>query len=185
MDHWDATFGTNGMITNNFSVMEDFNNPGSLQLKNIVVQSDGKLLVGLDTFDGSHYHFLLARFNSNGSLDTSFGTNGEITTAFGTSDDHLHASVLQPDGKIIAAGSTSNGTNTGIALARYLVANVKSVTATFISEAANDGTILESYQNSGVGGTQNGFATTISLGDDPGKPAIPKHPFLPYSIHPG
>ena len=164
----DTTFGTNGVITNNFSLMDDFTNPGTLQLKNIILQPDGKLIVGLDTFDGSHYHFLLTRFNSNGSPDTTFGTNGEITTAFGNFDDHLHAIVLQPDSKIIAAGSTSNGTNTGIALARYLVANVKSVTATFISEAANDGTILESYQNSGVGGTQNGFATTISLGDDSG-----------------
>jgi uncharacterized delta-60 repeat protein len=165
----DTTFGTNGVVTNNFSLMADLtNNPGSELLKNIVVQPDGKLIVGLDTFDGSHYHFLLARFNSNGSPDTSFGNAGQITTAFSTSDDHLHAIVLQPDSKIIAAGSTSNGTNTGIALARYLVANVKSVTATFISEAANDGTTLESYQNSGVGGTQNGFATTISLGDDPG-----------------
>ena len=165
----DTTFGTNGVITNNFSLMADLtNNPGSEQLKNIMIQPDGKLIVGLDTFDGSHYHFFLARFNSNGSLDPTFGTAGEVTTAFGNNDDHLHAIVLQPDGKIIAAGSTSNGTNTGIALARYLVANVKSVTATFISEGANDGTILESYQNSGVGGTQNGFATTISVGDDPG-----------------
>ena len=165
----DTTFGTNGVITNNLSLMADLtNNPGTEQLKNIVVQPDGKLIVGLDTFDGSHYHFLLTRFNSNGSLDTTFGTAGEVTTAFGTADDHLHSVILQPDGKIIAAGSTSNGTNTGIALARYLVANVNSVTATFISEGANDGTILESYQNSGVGGTQNRFATTISLGDDPG-----------------
>ncbi|MFZ1043449.1 MAG: hypothetical protein WCA79_15275 [Anaerolineales bacterium] len=177
----DTTFGTNGMITNNFSLMADLtNDPGSEQLKNIVVQPDGKLIVGLDTFDGSHYHFLLARFNSNGSLDTSFGTNGEIATSFGTSDDHLHCIILQPDGKIIAAGSTNNGTNTGIALARYVVANVNSVTATFISEATNDGTILESAQNSNVGGailessqnshvggTLNGFATTFNVGDDP------------------
>ena len=165
----DTTFGTNGVITNNLSLMADLtNNPGTEQLKNIIIQPDGKLIVGLDTFDGSHYHFLLTRFNSNGSPDTSFGTAGEVTTAFGTSDDHLHSVILQSDGKIIAAGSTSNGTNTGIALARYVVANVNSVTATFISEGANDGTILESYQNSGVGGTQNRFATTISVGDDPG-----------------
>ena len=136
----DTTFGTNGVITNNFNLMADLtNNPGSEMLKNIVVQPDGKLIVGLDTFDSSHYHFLITRFNSNGSLDTTFGTAGEVTTAFGTSDDHLHAVALQPDGKIIAAGSTSNSTNTGIALARYLVANVTPVTATFISESKNDG----------------------------------------------
>ena len=138
----DTTYGTNGVITNNFSIMAYLNNdPDSEQLKNIILQPDGKLIVGLDTFDGSHYHFLLMRFNSNGSPDNSFGTAGQVTAAFGTSDD-VHAIVLQPDGKILAAGSTSNGTNTGIALARYLVANVNSVTATFISEAANDGTIL-------------------------------------------
>ncbi len=164
----DTTFGTNGVITNNFNLMADLtNNPGSEMLKNIVVQPDGKLIVGLDTFDSSHYHFLITRFNSNGSLDPTFGTAGEVTTAFGTSDDHLHAVALQPDGKIIAAGSTSNSTNTGIALARYLVANVTPVTATFISESKNDGWILESARYSNVGGTQNGGATTFNVGDDP------------------
>ena len=161
----DTSFGSSGLTITNFSDLSDVNffTP-SRSDKLLAIQPDGKIVVAGDTSDG---HFFLARFNSDGSLDTTFGTAGEITTSFGTSDD-AHAVALQPDGKIIAAGSTSNGTNTGIALARYLVANVKSVTATFISEAANDGTILESYQNSGVGGTQNGFATTISLGDDPG-----------------
>ncbi len=164
----DTTFGTNGVITNNFSLMDNFtNNPDIEQLKNIILQPDGKFIVGLDTFDGSYYHFLIARFNSNGSLDPTFGTAGEVTTAFGTSDDHLHSIILQPDGKIIAAGSTSNGTNTGIALARYLVANVTPVTATFISESKNDGWILESARYSNVGGTQNGGATTFNVGDDP------------------
>ena len=162
----DTSFATNGLSITNISDSSDEDDyQPSRSDKLLVIQPDGKIVAAGDTSDG---HFFLARFNSNGSLDTTFGTNGEITTAFGTSDDHLHSIVLQSDGKIIAAGSTSNGTNTGIALARYVVANVKSVTATFISEGANDGTILESYQNSGVGATQNGFATTISVGDDPG-----------------
>ncbi len=161
----DTSFGANGLNITDFSDISDVNyNFLGNQSHFLAIQSDGKLVV---TGDNSNGHFFVARFNSNGSLDTSFGTNGKITTSFGTSND-VRAIVLQPDGKIIAAGSTSNGTNTGIVLARYVVANVTSVTATFISEAANDGTILESYQNSGVGGTQNGFATTISVGDDPG-----------------
>ena len=163
----DTTFGTSGLSITNFRDLSDLTVPDiylSGDAKHLAIQPDGKIVVAGDTSDS---HFFLARFNSNGSLDTTFGNAGEITTAFGTSDD-VCSIALQSDGKILAAGSTSNGTNTGIALARYLVANVKSVTATFISEAANDGTILESYQNSGVGATQNGFATTISLGDDPG-----------------
>ena len=161
----DTTFGTNGLSITNLSDLSnvDFSTPDRSD-KLLAIQPDGKLIVAGDTSNGQ---FFVARFNSNGSLDTTFGLAGEIITAFGTSDD-VHAVVHQPDGKIIAAGSTSNGTNTGIVLARYIPGIITPVSVTFISEAANDGTILESYQNSGVGGTLDGFATTINVGDNSG-----------------
>ena len=164
----DTTFGTNGVVTNNFNLMADLtNNPDSEMLKNIVVQPDGKFIIGLDTYDGTHYHFLLVRFNGDGSLDTSFGTNGEIITAFGDYDDHIAAIVLQPDGKIITAGSSSNGTTTGIAMARYIAGTIApTTTITLTSQAGSDGWILESAAGSGVGGTQNAYATTLIVGDD-------------------
>ena len=52
---------------------------------------------------------------SSGSLDPSFGTAGKVTTGFGTTSDSAAALILQPDGKLVAAGS-SNG---DFALARY------------------------------------------------------------------
>jgi uncharacterized delta-60 repeat protein len=158
----DATFGTKGIVTTNFNSMSDVPYDPNNELNNIAIQSNGKLVVGTDTFNGGTYHFLVARFNSNGSLDTSFGAAGQITTAFGNYDDHLHAVMLQRDGKILAAGSSSNGTNTGIALARYYGI----LPTSYISTGSYDGWILESKMDSGVGGTQNTYATTIYVGDD-------------------
>jgi hypothetical protein len=57
---------------------------------------------------------------TSGSLDTSFGTGGTLTTSF-NGDDGAGALLVQPDGKIVAAGS-SDDNSTGhifIALARY------------------------------------------------------------------
>ncbi len=161
----DTTFGTNGLSITNLSNMSDVDYSDASQSdKLLVIQPDGKLVVAGDTSDG---HFFVARFNSNGSLDTTFGTAGEITTAFGNYNDDVQAVVLQSNGEIVAAGSTSNGTNTGIALARYIAGTITTVSTTFISQAANDGWILESTPTSNVGGTLNSSATTFNVGDDP------------------
>ncbi len=56
---------------------------GDDTIYSMAIQSDGKILVG--GTDGSD--FLLARFNSNGSLDTSFGSSGRVTTDFASSSD--------------------------------------------------------------------------------------------------
>jgi uncharacterized delta-60 repeat protein len=162
----DTTFGTNGVVIPNLSNIAPMQDFGIQELKTIVIQPDGKLIVGTDTFDGSHYHFLLIRFNANGSLDTTFGLAGEITAAFSNFKDDVHAVALQPDGKIIAAGSTNNGMNTSIALARSIPGTITPVSTTFISQAANDGWILESTPTSNVGGLQNSNTTTFNVGDD-------------------
>src|SRR5215470_8526399 len=59
-------------------------------------------------------NFALARYNSNGTLDTTFGTGGQAVTDFGM-DDRAFSVALQEDGKIVAAGMTGNN----FALARY------------------------------------------------------------------
>jgi uncharacterized delta-60 repeat protein len=66
--------------------------------------------------------FSLTRYNSNGTVDTSFGTNGRVTTAFGGSIASAQAVVVQPDGKVVVAGDYRNSSATlpeGFALARY------------------------------------------------------------------
>jgi uncharacterized delta-60 repeat protein len=62
----------------------------------------------------------LARYNTDGSLDVSFGSAGNVMTGFTNDDGAAWAVTLQPDGKIVAAGSAF-GTNTFLdfALSRY------------------------------------------------------------------
>ncbi|MBI4770572.1 MAG: hypothetical protein HY784_09250 [Chloroflexi bacterium] len=75
------------------------------------VQSDGKIVVAGQS-DGD---FALARYNANGSLDTTFSTDGKVTTAIGSYDTG-NALALQPDGKIVVAGQSDGD----FAVARYL-----------------------------------------------------------------
>ena len=85
----------------------------------LVRQPDGKLVAAGYTNNGSKIDFAVARYNANGSLDTNFNGTGKVTTAFGADDDHGLALALQPDGKVVVVGRTSNGSNTDFALARY------------------------------------------------------------------
>ena len=85
----------------------------------VAVQANGQAVAG-----GAHFLstslFGLARVNPDGTLDTGFGSGGVLTTTF-NGDEGVGAVVIQPDGKIIAAGFSENNT-TGhvfIALARY------------------------------------------------------------------
>ena len=180
----DTTFGTSGVVTNNFSLMADPSKTGFVQCEEYCPPAEWQIDCRPRHVRWQSLSLSSRAFNSNGSLDTSFGIAGEITTAFGTSDDYLHAIVLQSDGKIIAGGSTSNGTNTGIALARYLVANVNSVTATFISEAANDGTDSEILSKQRRRRNPKWLRHHHQSRRRSRQPAIPKHPLLSYPIHP-
>jgi uncharacterized delta-60 repeat protein len=55
------------------------------------------------------YDFALARYNPDGSLDTSFGAGGTVTTDFGDSYDWAYAVALQPDRMIVVGGYANGG----------------------------------------------------------------------------
>jgi len=85
----------------------------------VAVAANGQALVAGSHFQGTSV-FGLARVNPDGTLDASFGTGGVLTTSF-NGDDGAGALLVQPDGKIVAAGFSENN-STGhvfIALARY------------------------------------------------------------------
>jgi uncharacterized delta-60 repeat protein len=107
----DADFGTNGILTTAIRDMDI--------AQSVAVQTNGKIVVAGKSWKDSFYDFAVVRYNSDGSIDTSFG-GGEITTGIGSFDDEAYAVVLQADGKIVAAGSTYNGTNSDFAVVRYL-----------------------------------------------------------------
>jgi hypothetical protein len=64
--------------------------------------------------------FGLARFNASSSLDPEFGTGGVLTTKI-QGNDSVSLLVIQPDGKILAIGTSQNAAGgQELALARYL-----------------------------------------------------------------
>ncbi len=83
------------------------------------VQADGKILVAGYNWNVSNYDFALMRYNSNGSLDTSFGGDGKVTTAVGAGDDYGYSVTVQDDGKILLGGTSYNSSNGDFALVRY------------------------------------------------------------------
>ena len=85
----------------------------------VAAQPDGKIVVAGTSFNGSNKDFAVVRYNSNGTLDTSFGGTGKVTTDFRGNDDVCSGMVLQDDGRIVLAGYSSDGTKVDIALARY------------------------------------------------------------------
>ncbi|MEV6576450.1 hypothetical protein [Streptomyces sp. NPDC051577] len=112
----DDTFGQAGKTTTHFGKSPDQAND---QANSLVLQPDGKVIAAGYTSSGRSTVFALARFRSDGTLDHGFGHTGKTTTDFGNFYDQANSLVLQPDGKVIAAGYTSATRTTALALARY------------------------------------------------------------------
>ncbi len=105
----DNNFGNQGVVT---TTLDPQSNRSIAY--NVALQSDGKIiLVGYDDRDNDRA--ILARYNSNGTLDSTFGTMGIITETFGTAARYWSL-VIQPDGKILAAGQSIDN---GMLIARY------------------------------------------------------------------
>ncbi|MGF2040630.1 MAG: hypothetical protein RMZ43_035965, partial [Nostoc sp. CmiVER01] len=95
----DGSFGTNGILTTDLGDADDANA--------VVVQRDGKIVVGGVV---GRYAITgkvgLVRYNSDGTLDSTFGNGGKVVLAtnFGPgTNDKVTGLVLQPDGKIVAS----------------------------------------------------------------------------------
>ena len=115
---FDTTFGTGGKVTTDFS--------GSTYVAGYGVARtpDGKIVVaGIKEFVGTgfDYDFAVARYNDDGSLDTSFGAGGKVTTDFAATDDIPYTVAVQSDGKIVVAGITDPGNAANFGLVRYNV----------------------------------------------------------------
>src|ERR1044071_2644544 len=117
----DKRFGKNGKITTDF-----FRNVDSISA--IAIQPDGRIVVAgvaqLAGSGGTPRVFALARYRSDGQPDTSFGNGGALTTSFGGSFAAASAVMLQPDGKIVVAGTVDfnpdvPGSGLDFALRRY------------------------------------------------------------------
>jgi len=108
----DATFDTDGIVTTAVGSGDDI-------IYGVDLQSDGKIVIAGNSFNGTDFDFALARYNSDGSLDLTFATDGIVTTAIGSGNDLGRSVAIQGDGKILVAGYSFNGTNNDFAVARY------------------------------------------------------------------
>ena len=105
----DDTFGGDGKVFTNFTARFD----GAFDLE---LQADGRLVAA--GMAGGFNRFALARYNSDGTLDTSFGGDGKVTTNFTAGGDFAFGVAIQTDGKIVAVGR-AGGSGGRVAVARY------------------------------------------------------------------
>ena len=105
-----------GAVTTSFEVFSD-------KAYSLFVQSDGKiLLAGSSLQYGSGHDFALARYNTDGTPDTTFSEDGRVTTAFNGGNDRAYSITVQPDGRIILLGAGNESLDSGrdqFALVRY------------------------------------------------------------------
>lgn len=138
----DSSFNGNGFVTT------DFANRAEPAMA-ITTGIDGKLVAAGFAHNGTDYDFGVVRYNSNGSLDTTFNSTGMVTTNVG-GDDRISGVTSYPNGDVIVVGRTGSASYYNIAIVRY----------------NNDGSVDSSFGNSGM--------VTLDLGgtDDRGREII-------------
>ncbi|MDQ6631954.1 MAG: hypothetical protein M3Y82_09380 [Verrucomicrobiota bacterium] len=109
----DTSFGSFGRVTTDFGVVSEG--------LGMTIQTNGRIVVaGAAIVSGTQVDMAVARYLTNGMLDTSFDGDGKVTTPIGLAADFAYAVTLQPDGKILVAGAGAIGADNEVSLVRYL-----------------------------------------------------------------
>jgi uncharacterized delta-60 repeat protein len=110
----DPTFGAGGTAITEFP-------SSSSGARAVAVQADGRVVAAgfAHTNDSIVSDFALTRYDMAGVLDGAFGIGGRVRTDFGGRFDEALAVAVQPDGRIVVAGSSSDATGSDMAVARY------------------------------------------------------------------
>lgn len=109
----DSGFGSSGKVSKLINVSD--------YAYDVAIDTDGKIILAGRTNSGIfNQKGILARFHTDGGVDSTFGTNGLTELQLTGNADYFNALVLQPDGKILATGIHDiNGTNTSFLIARF------------------------------------------------------------------
>jgi uncharacterized delta-60 repeat protein len=95
----DPAFGNNGIVETTLP------NGQTGVLRSVALQSDGKIVAAGSVTSNSTDEFAVVRYNTDGSIDTSFGNGGIVETSFGGNDDG-YGVAIQSDGKIVVVGTS-------------------------------------------------------------------------------
>ena len=90
----DTSFGKNGIATTK----------SGISIKTLEVLSNGKILAAGYIANGSTNDFAIARFNTNGTLDTTFGTGGKTSVDFVGKNDLATDLTVDAAGRILVCG---------------------------------------------------------------------------------
>ncbi len=161
----DLTFSGDGLVVQDLGLGLDE------EINATIVQSDGKILVAgiTNTPGGADRDFMVARFNTNGTLDTSFGTGGftiinmsGITPPANNVDDVINDIAIDSLGRIVVVGSAlfpASAGNTGFGIARLTSSG--QLDTTF----SGDGKLITIFQDSSSANI-NAAANTVALQTD-------------------
>ena len=106
----DSGFGKSGRVTTQIGRSSD-------SATCLAVQSDGKIVLVGNVFAPGNNDFGVARYNSNGTLDTTFNKTGKALVDVDKLDNVRSVAVLS-DGKIVLAGDAAHDDNRRFAVAR-------------------------------------------------------------------
>lgn len=116
----DQTFGTNGIVRLDLSKGIALPNPtpnapsiirGDTAWGLTLLSEDKLLLIGGKLSDGAgrtDVDYAVVQLTANGTVDTTFGSNGVVTLDIGKGNDSPRTALVQPDGKIVVSGHTSD-----------------------------------------------------------------------------
>ncbi len=107
----DMSFGGDGIVTTEVGSSSD--------AKSVAIQNNGKIVAVGYSDNGSDNDFALVRYDTDGSLDSTFSGDGKVTTPVGDDTDYAYSVAIQSDGKIIVAGASYSYKNSDFALVRY------------------------------------------------------------------
>jgi uncharacterized delta-60 repeat protein len=151
----DTTFGTDGVVTHNSAAT---GNGYDFGVDLVIDESDRMVMAGSSS-NGSNFDMALWRFTASGALDLTFGSGYGFATinnvAGGNGDDMGEGVALDSEGRIYVTGTSSNGSNTDMVIARY--------TADGSLDTAFGTSGLKLFSNvAGGSGADEGFSIRVS-----------------------
>lgn len=136
----DTAFGTGGVVQTTFRGLDNADA--------MAIQADGKILLAGESGrpSGAGYDLAMARYNSDGTLDSTFGSGGKVLDSLGSDYTMISDLFVEPGGKIVATGQANDSS----ALFRF----------------NSDGSLDSSFGNQGVVLDAPGAGAILQQPDD-------------------